>query len=107
MKLTRSTYKYKACFNKHNNVYYDMEKERLIKVFADLKRIETLPEDVTIALQSFITAAEGMIEFDIHQIPSEYLVNLINTLGKYPKYRAMANHLALIVLKESGYFDKK
>ena len=48
-----------------------------------------------------------MIEFDINHIPSEYIVNLINTLGKYPKYRGMANHLALIVLNDMGYFNDK
>ena len=84
-----------------------MTKEQLSKIFEGLKKVENLPEDVDVALKSFITAAEGMIEFDINHIPSEYIVNLINTLGKYPKYRLMANHLALIVLNDMGYFNDK
>ena len=84
-----------------------MTKEELSTVFNGLKKVENLPEDVDVALKSFITACEGMLEFDVDTIPTEYLVNLINAMGKHPKYRAMANHLALIVLNDMGYFNDK
>ena len=84
-----------------------MTKEQLSKIFEGLKKVENLPEDVDVALKSFATACESMLEFDVDTIPTEYLVNLINAMGKHPKYRAMANHLALIVLNDMGYFNDK
>ena len=84
-----------------------MTKEELSTVFNGLKKVGNLPEDVDVALKSFVTACEGMLEFDVDTIPTEYLVNLINAMGKHPKYRAMANHLALIVLNDMGYFNDK
>tara|TARA_B100000131_G_C18003913_1_gene567618 strand:+ start:257 stop:511 length:255 start_codon:yes stop_codon:yes gene_type:complete len=84
-----------------------MEKENLSEVFKKLKVVENLPEDVDVALKSFATACEAMMEFEIEHIPTEYFVNLINALGNHSKYRAMANHLALIVLKDMGFFDDK
>jgi hypothetical protein len=71
-----------------------------------LKSINTLPEDVTIALHSFIKVCEGMVEFNMQHIPTEYCVNLIETMGKYPKYRVLANHLATVILDDLGYLDK-
>ena len=84
-----------------------MTKEELSIIFEGLKKVKYLPEDVDIALKSFATACESMLEFDVDTIPTEYLVNLINAMGKHPKYRAMANHLALIVLNDMGYFNDK
>ena len=84
-----------------------MTKEELSTVFNGLKKVENLPEDVDVALKSFVTACEGMMEYELESVPTEYLVNLINALGKYPKYRFMANHLALIVLNDMGYFNDK
>ena len=84
-----------------------MTKEELSIIFEGLKKVKNLPEDVDVALKSFITACEGMMEYELESVPTEYLVNLINAMGKYPKYRFMANHLALVVLKDSGYFDDK
>ena len=84
-----------------------MTKEELSTVFNGLKKVGNLPEDVDVALKSFATACEGMLEFDVDTIPTEYLVNLINAMGKHPKYRGMANHLALIILNDMGYFNDK
>lgn len=84
-----------------------MTKEELSIVFEGLKKVKNLPEDVDVALKSFATACEGMLEFDVDTIPTEYLVNLINAMGKHPKYRGMANHLALIILNDMGYFNDK
>jgi len=84
-----------------------MEKKNLAEVFKKLKVVENLPEDVDVALKSFATACEAMMEYDVEHIPTEYFVKLVNALGNHPKYRAMANHLALVVLKDMGYFDDK
>ena len=83
-----------------------MVDKQLTEALNDLKVIDTLPSDITIALHSFVTACEGMMEYDLEHVPTEYFIGLIETMGKYPKYKAMANHLALVVLEDFGHFDK-
>ena len=53
-----------------------MTKEELSTVFNGLKKVENLPEDVDVALKSFVTACEGMMEYELESVPTEYLVNL-------------------------------
>tara|TARA_B100000287_G_scaffold182093_1_gene172193 strand:+ start:213 stop:467 length:255 start_codon:yes stop_codon:yes gene_type:complete len=78
----------------------------LINALKNLKALDTLPEDVTTAVQSFVEACEAMLEYDIDHIPTEYVVKLIESLGKYPRYRPIANHIAMVILQDLGYFNK-
>mgnify|MGYP001480450601 CR=1 FL=1 len=47
---------------------------------------EWLPEDLQVAINTFIEQFNIMEEYDLDHIPPEYTINLFDTMSKYPEY---------------------
>jgi len=62
------------------------------KVHDDLKRFKKfkvrndIPEDLQVAIQTFVKATVIVGEEGLDSMPGEYLANLMETLDKYPEY---------------------
>ena len=73
------------------------------KEFEKLNSLKTLrvregtPEDLTKAIQSFITQAIIIAEYDLDSMPTEYTENLLRTMAKYPEYNKMTLDLIDII----------
>ena len=72
----------------------------------DLKRIKTLkirediPDDLRIAIKSFLNQAVIVGEYDLDHMPSEYLENLLKTIAKYPEHSLLLMELLQILNKD-------
>ncbi len=51
-----------------------------------LKVREDIPEDVKVAIETFIQQALIVEEYNLDFMPSEYMANLMETLSNYPEY---------------------
>tara|TARA_Y100000593_G_C4209720_1_gene286151 strand:+ start:261 stop:476 length:216 start_codon:yes stop_codon:yes gene_type:complete len=61
---------------------------------------EFLPEDLQIAINTFIEQFNIMEEHDLETIPTEYSISLLQTMRKYPEYNNIL--LDLINILEEG-----
>ena len=61
---------------------------------------EFLPEDLQIAINTFIEQYNIMEEYDLDHIPPEYLKKLFKTMSKYPEYNSILLDLLDIVNNE-------
>ena len=59
----------------------------------DKKANKFLPQDVQDAINTFITQTNIIEEYDLDYMPTEYTVNLLKTLGKYPEFINVAFEL--------------
>ena len=72
----------------------------------DLKRIKTLkirediPNDLRIAIKSFLNQAVIVGEYELDHMPSEYLENLLKTIAKYPEHSLLLMELVEILNKD-------
>ena len=64
------------------------------------KASKFLPQDVQDAINTFITQTNILEEYDLDYIPTEYTMNLLTTLGKYPEYINVALELIDILNNE-------
>tara|TARA_X000001036_G_scaffold403031_1_gene409266 strand:- start:1226 stop:1480 length:255 start_codon:yes stop_codon:yes gene_type:complete len=55
----------------------------------DFQVHEHFPEDVKVAVQSFLEASRMMVTEELPYVPFEYLKNLLKTLAKYPEYNSI------------------
>jgi hypothetical protein len=61
-----------------------------------------IPEDLQIAIQTFIKATIMVGDNNLDHMPGEYLANLMMTLDKYPEY-----HDTLVdIISDSGLAEK-
>jgi|TARA_B100001094_G_C18174792_1_gene797281 hypothetical protein len=51
------------------------------------------PEDVKVAVTAFLAAGKMMVDEGLDYLPSDYLVNLLETLSKYPEYNNLTMDL--------------
>ena len=65
-----------------------------------LKVQDHFPEDVKIAVESFLAAGKMMADEELEHIPSDYLVKLLETLAKYPEYNNITMDLCKAYSKE-------
>ena len=56
-----------------------------------------LPEDLQIAINTFIEQFNIMEEYNIDSIPAEYTANLLETMNKYPEYNKVLLDLLNII----------
>lgn len=56
-----------------------------------------LPEDLQVAINTFIEQFNIMEEYDLDSIPTEYLKGLFKTMSKYPQYNNVLFDLLEIV----------
>ena len=61
---------------------------------------EHFPEDIQIAVQSFLGASKMMVEEKLDYLPGEYLANLLEILQKYPEYNNITMDLVKSILKK-------
>ena len=72
----------------------------------DLKRIKTLkirediPDDLKVAIRTFLDQAVIIGEYELDHMPSQYLENLLKTIAKYPEYSLLLMELVEILNKD-------
>ena len=59
-----------------------------------------LPEDMQIAINTFIQSAIVTEENDLPYVPSEYVINLLDTIKKHKEYNSLYLELVEILLPE-------
>ena len=59
---------------------------------------EDLPEDLKIAIRTFMEQAVIMEEYNTDYINGEYMANLINAFSKYPEYSLFTYDLVKTIL---------
>ena len=57
------------------------------------KAQDFLPQDLQDAINTFIEQFNIMEEYNLESIPSEYTINLIETMSKYPEYNKVTMDL--------------
>ena len=72
------------------------EKEQL-KNFKELKVRPGTPDDLKLAIQTFIQQAVIVGEYELDTMPTEYTENLLQTMSKYPEYNLLTLELIDIV----------
>ncbi len=68
-----------------------------------IKKLEPrkwLPEDIKIAIESFIASTIMVEENDLDYVPSEYIINLLETIKKYKEYNSLYLELIELLLPE-------
>ena len=74
----------------------------------DKKRLEEIkvlnvregtPEDLTVAIQTFIQQAVIIGEHELDSMPPEYMQNLLEVMGRYPEYNKVTLDLIKILKK--------
>jgi len=59
-----------------------------------------LPEDIQIAINTFIQATIMLEENDLQYVPSEYVINLLDVIKKHKEYNSLYLELVEILLPE-------
>lgn len=77
---------------KRNKIKDDLLRLKKYKVRSDI------PEDLQIAIQTFIEATVMVGENKLEFMPGEYLANLMITLDKYPEY----SDTLVDIIRDSG-----
>ena len=75
------------------------QKEDLIRV-KNLKIREDIPDDLRIAIKSFLDQAVIVGEYELDHMPSEYLENLLKAIAKYPEHSLLLMELIEILNKD-------
>lgn len=65
-----------------------------------LKPNPDLPEDLQIAIQTFIEQAAIVEEYEVDHIPIEYVTNLIDMFAKYPEYSTFTYDILESLMRE-------
>ena len=78
------------------------KEERVMKRLksGDFRVQEHFPKDGQVAVQSFLSASKMMVDEKLEYVPSEYLINLLKTLEKYPEYNNITMDLVKSILQE-------
>lgn len=66
----------------------------------EVKVKDHFPEDVRIAVESFLVAGKMMVDENLTHMPSQYLENLLDVLSKYPEYNNITMDLCRAYNKE-------
>ena len=75
------------------------EKENLLRM-KTLKVREDVPDDLKVAIKTFIEQAAIVGEYELDHMPSEYMENLLQTMSKYPEYNNVTLSLMEILKRE-------
>ena len=78
----------------------DKEIKRITKKYKDgkLEPREDLPEDLKLAIKTFMEQVMIMEEYDTDFINGEYVANLIESFSKYPEYSLFTYDLVKSIL---------
>lgn len=80
----------------------DTKEYSIMKKVSEGKMVvqDHFPEDVKVAVKSFLAAGKMMEDEGLENMPSDYLVNLLETLSKYPEYNKLTMDLYKAYNKE-------
>ena len=78
----------------------DKEVKRITKKYkaGKLEPREELPEDLKVAIKTFMEQVVIMEEYNTDFINGEYMANLINAFSKYPEYSLFTYDLVKSIL---------
>ena len=78
----------------------DKEIKKITKKYkaGKLEPREDLPEDLKIAIKTFMEQAVIMEEYDTDYINGEYMANLIKAFSKYPEHSLLTYELVKSIL---------
>jgi len=79
------------------------KEERVKKILLNPKGFELkdeYPEEVQIAVKSFLEASKMVVSEDLDHLPHEYLTNMLQVLLKYPDTQWIAQELVEILKKD-------
>tara|TARA_A100001515_G_scaffold18481_1_gene13516 strand:+ start:335 stop:592 length:258 start_codon:yes stop_codon:yes gene_type:complete len=71
-----------------------------LKRYKHLRATKRVPEDLAIAINTFIEQAVITGEYQLDTMPPEYVNNLIDALTKYPQFDFLTKELLEILNKE-------
>jgi 3'-phosphoadenosine 5'-phosphosulfate sulfotransferase (PAPS reductase)/FAD synthetase len=66
---------------------------------------EDMPHDLKVAIESVVTQASIMEEFELEEMPIEYAQNLIDMSEKYPEYNELVDNLVDAMGFHVEFFD--
>ena len=66
---------------------------------------EDMPHDLKVAIESVVTQASIMDEYDLEEMPLEYAQNLIDMSVKYPEYEELIDNLVDTIGFRVEYVD--
>ena len=76
------------------------DKEKLERI-KSLKVIESLPEDLKVAIESFLEQAIIVGEYELDYMPAEYLKKLFKVCSKYPEYDELLLKMIEVVNRDN------
>ena len=65
-----------------------------------IKLRDEYPEEVQVAVKSFLEASKMVVSEDLDHLPHEYLTNMLQVLIKYPETQEIAGDLVQILKKD-------
>jgi len=65
-----------------------------------IKLRDEYPEEVQVAVKSFLEASKMVVSEDLDHLPHEYLTNMLQVLIKYPETQEIAWDLVQILKKD-------
>ena len=68
----------------------DKSSEEYLEHIKKLEPRKWLPEDIKIAIESFIASTIMVEENDLDYVPNEYVINLLETIKKHKEYMHQA-----------------
>jgi len=72
-----------------------------LKRFKKFKVRDDIPEDLQVAVQTFVAATVMVGENNLDSMPGEYLANLMEVMDKYPEYHGVLRS----IVEDSGLED--
>ena len=72
-----------------------------LKRFKKFKVRDDIPEDLQVAVQTFVAATVMVGENNLDSMPGEYLANLMEVMDKYPEYHGVLKS----IVEDSGLED--
>ena len=67
----------------------DKSSEEYLEHIKKLEPRKWLPEDIKIAIESFIASTIMVEENDLDYVPNEYVINLLETIKKHKEYNSL------------------
>ena len=73
------------------------DEKKQLESFKELKVKPGTPDDLKLAIQTFIQQAVIVGEYELDTMPTEYTENLLQTMSKYPEYNLLTLELINII----------
>jgi len=76
------------------------------KVYKELEILDTeMPHDLKVAIETVFTQASIMDNYELDEIPIEYLQNLFDASSKYPMYDRLTQEVLDIIGVDVEFVD--